>query len=187
MNGRKAREKLSSRSRRSVDGADNSIPPGCPAHAATIDAVLVATRPTSAAGTYVLQLTADDAEERSASASLSATDLELVDGTAQTVGLRFAGVAPTALPIAGQAADDPAPFAAVPEDVSSRPRTAATVSWVPVPWLARWAVELRGAHPNSPGSSRRSWTAPAGRKATPSSCTSRGAGAGHRLRVPTSD
>jgi hypothetical protein len=103
----------------------------------------------------------DDAEERSASVSLTGTDLELVvDGTTlQTVGLRFAGVAvppgatimqafvqftvdeatttPAALTVAGQAADAPPGFSAVSKDVSARPRTAARVGWTPDAWPVR--------------------------------------------------
>ena len=110
----------------------------------------------------------DDAEERSASVSLTGTDLELVlDGaTVQTVGLRFAGVAvptgatitrayvqfgvdeastvPTSLTVAGQAADNPSGFTAVSKNVSSRPRTTATVGWAP-PRLA----DARGARGRS--------------------------------------
>jgi hypothetical protein len=103
----------------------------------------------------------DDAEERSASVALTGTDLELVaDGsTVQTVGLRFTGVAvpqgatvtaayvqftvdevstaPTALTIAGQAADDAATFVNVRWDVSSRPRTQASVAWTPEAWALK--------------------------------------------------
>ena len=113
----------------------------------------------------------DDAEERSASVSLTGTDLELVlDGaTVQTVGLRFAGVAvpagatitrayvqfgvdeastvPTSLTVAGQAADNPSGFTAVSKNVSSRPRTTATVGWAPPAWPTRGA---RGADQRTP-------------------------------------
>jgi hypothetical protein len=101
---------------------------------------------------------ADDAEERSASVSLSGTDLELVVDatTVQTIGLRFDGVTvprgatitsasvqftvdeatttPASLTVAGQAADDPPGFTAVSKDVSSRPRTAARIGWAPGAW-----------------------------------------------------
>ena len=100
----------------------------------------------------------DDAEERSASTSVTGTDLELVVDaqTTQTVGIRFRGVAipqgatitnayiqfqavevqtgPVSLTVAGQAADDTAPFTAAAGSVSSRPRTSATVAWQPAPW-----------------------------------------------------
>jgi hypothetical protein len=77
----------------------------------------------------------------------------------QTVGLRFTGVAvpqgatitaayvqftvdevstaPTALTIAGQAADDAATFVNVRWDVSSRPRTQASVAWTPEAWALK--------------------------------------------------
>ncbi|MGY1779696.1 PKD domain-containing protein [Geodermatophilus sp. SYSU D01036] len=113
----------------------------------------------------------DDAEERSSTVSLTGTDLELVvDGTTtQTVGLRFAGLsvppgatltaahvqfsvdeattAPASLVVAGQAADNAPTFAAVSKNVSSRPRTAAQVSWVPPSWPTAGA---RGAEQRTP-------------------------------------
>ncbi|MGY1620129.1 PKD domain-containing protein [Geodermatophilus sp. SYSU D00691] len=113
----------------------------------------------------------DDAEERSASVSLTGTDLELVaDGTTvQTVGLRFAGVAvppgatitaayvqfsvdeatssATALTIGGQAADAAPAFANVSKNISSRPRTTATVAWTPAAWPT---VGARGTDQRTP-------------------------------------
>ncbi|HZD78996.1 MAG TPA: hypothetical protein VE646_02995 [Actinomycetota bacterium] len=101
----------------------------------------------------------DDAEERpSGSVSLTSSDLELVvDGSnQQTVGIRFAGTQIPAgatiqdayvqftvdevstgadtLTIRGQAADDPGTFTTATGNISSRPRTAAAVSWSPPPW-----------------------------------------------------
>jgi len=93
--------------------------------------------------------------------SLTDIDLDLVyDGpTAQTVGLRFAGVAvpvgatitrayvqftvndvtsgTATLTVAGQAADNASGFRAVAGDVSSRPRTTTTVGWTPAAWTKR--------------------------------------------------
>ena len=101
---------------------------------------------------------ADDAEETSTgSVSLTSTDLELVnDGTDQTVGLRFTALAvppgspivaawvqfevdeattdATTLQVRAQAADDAAPFVKATANLSARPRTAASVPWVPAPW-----------------------------------------------------
>ena len=92
--------------------------------------------------------------------SLTDIDLDLVyDGTtAQTVGMRFAGVAvpvgatitrayvqftvndvtsgTASLTVAGQAADNASAFRAVTGDVSSRPRTTA-VGWTPSAWTKR--------------------------------------------------
>ncbi|MGD9146757.1 MAG: hypothetical protein PVI80_14425, partial [Anaerolineae bacterium] len=103
----------------------------------------------------------DDAEEApDGGMYLSSSDLELVyDGGNQTVGMRFNGVhipqgAPivnaylqfqvdetgsieTSLTIAGQDADNAATFASSDFDISSRPRTAATVAWSPAPWLLK--------------------------------------------------
>jgi uncharacterized protein YjiK len=100
----------------------------------------------------------DDAEESATgSVSLTSTDLELVyDGSNQTVGMRFNGVAvpqgaqilnayvqfkvdevnseATSLTIRGQATDNAPTFVASNQNISSRPRTTASVAWSPVPW-----------------------------------------------------
>jgi len=100
----------------------------------------------------------DDAEEVTGSTvNLSSGDLELIqDGGAQTVGLRWTAVAipvgatitsayvqfaareaqseVTNLVIRGQAADNPATFASGAGNVSTRPRTTATVNWSPPAW-----------------------------------------------------
>ena len=113
---------------------------------------------------------ADDAEERSASTSLTGGDMELVvDGTTvQTDGLRFTGVtvprgatitnayvqfqadeggaSATNLTITGQAADNPPGFTTAAGDVSARPRTTAAVGWVP----AAWTAGARGAAQRTP-------------------------------------
>ncbi len=102
----------------------------------------------------------DDAEEAaSGGVSVINGDLELVfDGSNQTVGLRFNGLAiaqgaqiasayvqfkvdeasseATSITLRGQAADNPATFTATALDVSSRPRTSASVSWSPPAWTA---------------------------------------------------
>jgi hypothetical protein len=100
----------------------------------------------------------DDAEERArGSVSLASSDLELVDdGGNQTVGMRFNGIAvphaaqivnayleftvdetnteATSLTIQGEAADTSANFVASSRDISSRPRTIASVGWAPGAW-----------------------------------------------------
>lgn len=100
----------------------------------------------------------DDAEESAAGAvSRVGTDLELVyDGSNQTVGLRFTGIdipqgatvmnayvqftadetqsELTTLTIQGQPADSAALFTSSTSNLSSRPRTAASVTWSPAPW-----------------------------------------------------
>lgn len=47
----------------------------------------------------------------------------------------------TSLTIAGQAAANPATFATTRHDISSRPRTNATVAWSPAPWAAGTAYK----------------------------------------------
>ncbi|HZN38533.1 MAG TPA: hypothetical protein VFD82_06995 [Planctomycetota bacterium] len=100
----------------------------------------------------------DDAEESPTSVSRTSTDLEMVlDGTVtQVVGLRFqnltipagavitsayvqftvdeTGSTPTLLTFAGHASDNAAAFAGTAANISSRPRTTATVAWAPVAW-----------------------------------------------------
>ena len=128
-----------------------------------------------AAGTVMLDIpvaaSSDDAEE-SATGSVSRTssDLELVlDGSNQTVGLRFANVqipsgatitdayvqfevdevttAAASLAIQGQAADRPATFSSSTGDISSRLRTTASVGWVPPPWPT---VQVHGPDQRTP-------------------------------------
>jgi hypothetical protein len=101
----------------------------------------------------------DDAEERAAgNVSRLNADLEMVfDGGNQTVGVRFDGLSippgvaileayiqfqvdetgstPTFLTLEGEAADHAAVFIQATNNLSSRPRTAASVPWSPVPWL----------------------------------------------------
>ena len=117
---------------------------------------------------------ADDAEQSvsSGSVSLTGSDLELgADGpTPQLVGLRFAaaGVPPAAtvveahvrfqvdevstgaasLSIAGQAADDAAPFSATSDDLGARPRTAAAVAWSPPDWPSTGASDAAQRTPD---------------------------------------
>jgi hypothetical protein len=100
----------------------------------------------------------DDAEEEtSGDVDLDSSDLELVtESTLQTVGMRFTNVTipkgatiasasvqfkvdepesgATTLTIRGQAADDAPTFTSATGNVSSRPTTAAGVTWVPAPW-----------------------------------------------------
>ncbi|MGY1620124.1 PKD domain-containing protein [Geodermatophilus sp. SYSU D00691] len=115
---------------------------------------------------------ADDAEEALAGAvDLGSSDLELVTdgGAAQTVGLRFTGVAvpagatitnayvqfqvdeattaATSLTVAAEATDNPAVFTTAARDVSARPRTSATVAWAPAAWPT---VGARGPDQRTP-------------------------------------
>lgn len=107
---------------------------------------------------YRVAVGSDDAEESAGgSVSLSSSDLELVeDGNAQRVGLRFTSVmiprgtsiahawiqfkvdeatsTAASLLIQGQAADNAATFTSAANNVSSRPRTAASATWVPAAW-----------------------------------------------------
>jgi len=100
----------------------------------------------------------DDAEENATGGMfLRSTDLELVyDTSIQTVGMRFTGLdipqgatitrayiqftadekqsEVTNLTIQGQAADSAATFTFAAYNVSSRPRTVASVAWSPAPW-----------------------------------------------------
>jgi hypothetical protein len=119
-----------------------------------------------------VQAGADDAEERSGGATaVTGADLELIqDGRkTQTVGLRFAGVsvpvgatvtsayvqfqtdevttAAASLTVAGQAADEPLSFTSASGDISSRPRTGATVGWTPAPWTN---IGFRGPDQQTP-------------------------------------
>jgi hypothetical protein len=122
--------------------------------------VLVAPAAVSAAQVVDVQVNAgtDDAEEGNSSVSLSSSDLDLTDdgGVNQTVGMRFANVAlpkgaqiskayiqfqvdetdstATTLAIHGEAADDALTFSSAGGDITSRPRTAASVAWMPPGW-----------------------------------------------------
>jgi hypothetical protein len=101
---------------------------------------------------------ADDAEESAAGTTkLSSSDLEIVyDGGEQTVGLRFSKVpipqgatidrayiqfkvdetnsGDTSLTIIGEDRDDASSFSATHQNISSRRKTTASVSWSPAPW-----------------------------------------------------
>ena len=128
------------------------------------DTLTVTVSPQGGGGTVVVTearvaASTDDAEERAnGSVSLDSGDLELVvDGSnTQTVGLRFpvlsvpAGStvvrawiqfstdenksAATTLALAAHAADNAPTFVNTSRNVSSRPRTSATVAWSPVAW-----------------------------------------------------
>ena len=128
----------------------------------------VATATTLGTSDAVLEVrvaaSADDAEEYATGVvSLTSGDLELVvDGSAQTVGMRFTGVTiprgitiqrayvqfrvdeatsvATSLTIRGEASDNAGPFSATAGNVSSRPRTATAVGWAPVAWPTVGAV-----------------------------------------------
>ena len=105
----------------------------------------------------------DDAEERSSGSMYrSSSDLELVDDgsrTDQTVGMRFNGIdipqgatilnsyvqfqvdetnsGSSDLEIRGQDDDNATTFTSSSRNISSRPTTAASVSWAPVPWTSK--------------------------------------------------
>jgi acid phosphatase type 7 len=106
-----------------------------------------------------IALSTDDAEEYNTGAvTRSSTKLELVTSSisVQTVGLRFPGLAlpknaaiskayiqfktassssdVTSLTLQGQASDNAATFGSTSLNVSSRPRTTASVAWSPVTW-----------------------------------------------------
>ncbi len=114
----------------------------------------------------------DDAEQSAGgNVSLTSTDLELIyDGSNQTVGMRFNGVAipqgahivnayvqfkvdeinteATSLSIQGQATDNAPTFIASSLNISSRPRTAASVGWSPVSWTTVNEVGINQQTPN---------------------------------------
>ena len=128
---------------------------------ASLSILLAATAPPGAgAVTAVVEsrvsASADDAEQKvgSSSVDFTSSDLELVtDGSAQTVGMRFAGLAippgapivdawlqfqvdeanldATALTIRAQASDDAPAFSTAANNVAGRATTAASISWTP--------------------------------------------------------
>ena len=121
--------------------------------------VTVTNPPPQSLNIRVSQSTDDAEESASGSMYLNSTDLELVyDGSNQKVGIRFNGIAipqgatvlnayvqfkvdeisseSTSLTIQGENADQANTFAGAKGNISSRPRTAAAVSWNPDPWTA---------------------------------------------------
>ncbi|HZN38536.1 MAG TPA: hypothetical protein VFD82_07010 [Planctomycetota bacterium] len=124
------------------------------------DTVLVTVQApsTSTVVERTISISQDDAEESPTAVNRSSTDLEMVvDGaTSQVVGMRFQNVTipasatitsayvqfttdeakstATQLTIAGQASDNAPGFLTSAANISSRPRTTATVGWAPVPW-----------------------------------------------------
>ena len=116
--------------------------------------------------------------------------MELIRDTAdQLVGMRFANVpipagahitrayvqfetdetktGVTTLLIQGQASDDAATFTTATKNISSRPRTVASVSWVPVAWSILQERGQISRRRTSPASSRRSCLDRGGPPATP--------------------
>jgi hypothetical protein len=114
----------------------------------------------------------DDAEEsRLGTMDLTSSDLELgtEDGSPQTVGLRFASLAipqgatitdayiqftvdeadsvATSVVFRGQAVDNATAFTSTSGNITSRPQTAASVSWSPVAWSV---VGLAGTDQRTP-------------------------------------
>ncbi len=116
----------------------------------------------------------DDAEERLSSNKMyiTSTDLDITfdDGRQQIVGLRFNGLAippgatihnaylqfqadevnseSMSLIIQAEATDHAATFSAIAGNISSRPRTTASVGWSPAPWTTRGAAGLAEQTPN---------------------------------------
>jgi hypothetical protein len=119
----------------------------------------------------------DDAEEYVANfavgtVTLTSSDLDLVNDAhvRQAVGLRFPSLAvpagatvidarvqfqvdeatsgPTALTLRGQAADNPATFAATTKNISTRTTTTAAVGWTPNPWPTVGAAGADQKTPN---------------------------------------
>lgn len=108
----------------------------------------------------------DDAEEQaSGTVQRRNSDLELVtDKDIQVVGVRFSGLGipqgatildayiqfeadetgsePTSLLIQGEASDSAPVFTSEREGISLRPRTTASVSWLPLPWTTVGAAGL---------------------------------------------
>jgi len=169
-------------------GAPSAIPDPCVSHRALIEGDVVLTVLSSSASywNFATALAAqtievrvagssDDAEESaSGSVALSSSDLELVyDGSNQTVGLRFAGVAippgarvvnayvqfkvdetpsgPTSLVIQGQGIGNAPTFTSTSRNIASRRRTAASVVWGPAPWPTVGAAGLGQQTPNIAG------------------------------------
>jgi hypothetical protein len=124
----------------------------------TNDQVQVTVLPTGTPGAFRVASGLDDVEENATgSVYTTSTDLELVfDGSNQTVGLRFVNVTiprnatigsatiqfqadeaqseTTTVVIQGQASGNAPAFTGTKLEVSSRARTAASVSWTPPPW-----------------------------------------------------
>jgi hypothetical protein len=146
------------------DGATGICPATCRSDCAcapgTAPTTTTTTLPPPPTGALDLRVSAgvDDAEEASSGAvNLASTDLELVQDTStQTVGIRFrtvqippgstilaahvqfevdeTGSVATSLAIRGLAADNALPFTTAARDISSRPRTSASVPWTPPGW-----------------------------------------------------
>lgn len=140
------------------------------------DETTVTVLPAGTSGPGVIEVSvargSDDAEESATGGvGLGSSDLELVlDGSNQIVGLRFTGVAipagatvvsayvqfrvdevgsaATSLTVRGQASDAPGTFTTATGNVSSRPRTTASVGWTPAPWATVGQVGLDQRTPN---------------------------------------
>jgi hypothetical protein len=115
----------------------------------------------------------DDAEEKVSTGAtpIGSTDLQLTmaGSVQQVVGMRFAGVsiprgavitkayvqfevdavskAAASLMVHGQAADSPPTFKNVLRNISSRPRTLASVGWTPAPWPT---IQVHGPDQRTP-------------------------------------
>lgn len=138
-------------------------------------AVGVLVTQTSAApvsASFAVASSADDAEENSSGrVDLDSSDLELVtESTVQKVGIRFTSVSipagarvtdayiqftsdetssdSTSLTIAAQALDNAPAFTTATGNVSSRPKTAATVAWSPASWTTTSTAGVDQRTPN---------------------------------------
>jgi hypothetical protein len=143
---------------------------------ATSAAISVTTTNAVATGVLDVPIRAssDDAEERSPKGNmeLTSTDLDMMTDSSnskQAIGLRFtnvtiprgatvtsayvqfqtdqAGSGATTLQIRAQATDNPSTFTTTKSNISSRPRTTASVTWTPVAWPT---VGARGPDQRTP-------------------------------------
>jgi hypothetical protein len=143
------------------NGSDSFVYEICDTGPLCDTATVLITIQSSTPTTFEVRVAAssDDAEERvSGGVALTSSDLEFVfdSGGDQIVGMRFNGInippgaiitnayiqfqvegtntVATSLTIQGEDADNAATFISSSWNISSRPRTAAAVSWSPPPW-----------------------------------------------------
>jgi len=156
-----------------LDAAQNRSEPSTPVEATTPAAPTTATLERSVAAS------SDDAEETSAGAvSLTSSDLELVFDSSstgnQTIGLRFANMtlppgaavidayvqfevdevstgSPVSLTVQGERSLNPPTFTTGTRNVSSRPRTSASVPWSPPSWPTTHVAGLDQRTPDISG------------------------------------
>jgi hypothetical protein len=128
--------------------------------ASVFDELVITVNNPASAVTFEKRVAAnsDDAEEKNGSPNTSSGDLDLVvdNGISQTVGIRFLNVtipqgvaivnawvqfkantkdsSACSVNIQGQAADNTLTFKTTANNIGARPRTAASVNWIPPPW-----------------------------------------------------